>query len=104
LNTAVKSWHENVYTPITDVIYSDDLLVNFPGHTVTDLYIWLSKFWDDLKREYGYYPLENAAKAFARENGSNGTFPLRRTLETTQNRIVSLLQTSFKGLVEKIKG
>jgi hypothetical protein len=71
-NDALKSWHDGVYTPITDVIYSYDLLVNFPAYTATDLYIYISRYWDELKREYGSYSLENAARDFARKNGQNG--------------------------------
>jgi len=54
---AVASWFDNVYKPIADVIEEENILSRFPGRTVSDLYIWMVKYWDGLKRRYGQdYP------------------------------------------------
>ncbi len=50
---AVKSWYENLFLPIVNTINDEKLLSRFPGRTNADLYIWIIKHWDDLKRKYG---------------------------------------------------
>jgi hypothetical protein len=50
-------------------------LVNFPGRTEADLYVWIVKHWDFLKKKYGAYSLSTAAGDFSNKYGqSRGRF------------------------------
>jgi len=72
---ALVSWYNNVYQPAVAVIRRQWLLVNFPGRTEGDLYVWIVKHWDFLKKKYGVYPLEQAAGDFSKKYGqSKGRF------------------------------
>lgn len=70
LEHAIKSWYENVYWPIAEIIRSAGFLSRFPGRTVTDLYLWIVKHWDQLKRRYGdHLPVDVAIQDYARRFG-----------------------------------
>ena len=72
---ALVSWYNNVYNPVIAIIREQWLLVNFPGRTEADLYVWIIKHWDFLKKKYGKYPLAKAAGDFSRKYGqSDGKF------------------------------
>jgi len=68
---ALVSWYNKVYSPAISVIREQWLLVNFPGRTEGDLYVWIVKHWDFLKKKYGGYPLEQAAGDFSRKYGQS---------------------------------
>jgi len=74
-NDALVSWYKNVYSPIISIIREQWLLVHFPGRTEADLYVWIVKHWDFLKKKYGAYSLSKAANDFSRKYGqSQGKF------------------------------
>ena len=50
---AMVSWYNNVFRPIIDLIEAENILARFPGRTAEDLYMWIVKHWDELKRKYG---------------------------------------------------
>jgi hypothetical protein len=58
---AAKSWYENVYLPLAREIEESDLLSEFPERTVTDMYLWLCKHREELRREYALNLDEKAA-------------------------------------------
>jgi hypothetical protein len=68
---ALVSWYDNVYSPAITVIREQWLLVNFPGRTESDLYVWIVKHWDFLKKKYRGYSLADAAGDFSRKYGQN---------------------------------
>jgi len=68
---ALVSWYNNVYCPVLTIIHEQWLLLNFPGRTESDLYVWIVKHWDFLKRRYSEYPLAEAAGDFSRKYGQN---------------------------------
>jgi hypothetical protein len=82
LEEAILSWYRNVYRPIVDVIRDNNLMSRFPGRTVTDLYLWIVKRWDELKTQYGEdFPVQAAAEEYsARFGRSHG----RRLLDIIQ--------------------
>jgi len=49
---ALRSWYDNVYQPLVDLIQEHKLLKAFPGHTLTDLYLWVSEYQWLLREEY----------------------------------------------------
>jgi hypothetical protein len=72
---ALVSWYSNVYNPVVTIIREQWLLVNFPGRTEADLYVWIVKHWDFLKKKYGSYSLSTAAGHFSKKYGqSRGRF------------------------------
>jgi hypothetical protein len=74
-STALVSWFNNVYNPVIAIIKDQWLLVNFSGRTEADLYVWIIKHWDFLKRKYGAYSLADAAGDFSKKYGqSRGKF------------------------------
>lgn len=48
---AAKSWYEHVYCPITESISKEHMQLYFPGKTKSDLYLWIVRHWDNLKKE-----------------------------------------------------
>jgi len=68
-NDALVSWYNKVYIPIIAIIREQWLLVHFPGRTEADLYVWIVKHWDFLKKKYGAYSLAKAANDFSRKYG-----------------------------------
>jgi hypothetical protein len=75
LGRAISSWYEKVYRPIVDAIIDDALLSRFPGRTVSDLYVYMVRFWDDLKRSCGQgIRAKDAARRYADEFGSRRGF------------------------------
>jgi hypothetical protein len=74
-NDALVSWYNNVYNPVVAIIKEQYLLANFPGRTESDLYVWIIKHWDFLKKKYGIYTLAQAAGDFSNKYGqSQGKF------------------------------
>ena len=53
LEEATKDWYEDVYLPIVEEIHKDKLLSAFPTNTDGDLYMWIVRHWDELKRVSG---------------------------------------------------
>jgi hypothetical protein len=66
---ALVSWYNNVYYPIIEIIKEQWLLLNFPGRSPSDLYVWIVKHWDFLKKKYGVYSLAQAAGDFSKKYG-----------------------------------
>ena len=69
---ALVSWYNKVYRPIKKIIEDEKLCVNFPGRTQSDLYVWIVKHWDYLKKENGLdYPAAEAARDFSMKYGKS---------------------------------
>ena len=68
---ALVSWYNNVYNPVIKIIKEQWLLVNFPKRTEADLYVWIIKHWDFLKKKYGTYSLSKAAGDFTKKYGQD---------------------------------
>ncbi len=67
---AAVSWYKNVYRPIVDAIRCEHILFQFPGQTEGDLYMWLVRYWDDMKRNLKNNDLsvKDAATAMKKES------------------------------------
>lgn len=67
---ALKSWYDNVYKPIMQIILDENLHLYFPGRSPCDLYVWIVKHWDFLKKKYGvHYAVSDAARDFSAKYG-----------------------------------
>jgi hypothetical protein len=86
-NDALVSWYQNVYCPVIQIIKDEYLCLNFPKRTPSDLYVWIIKRWDFLKKKYGVeYALSDAALDFSREQG-NRAGDFLRMLVTLPRRL-----------------
>ncbi len=71
---ATDSWYRSVYAPIADTIRRERLADRFPGRTASDLYLYIVKHWDELKKRYGiHYTASDAARDFAMKYGTTFT-------------------------------
>jgi hypothetical protein len=69
---AALSWYYNVFSPIIHQITADGVLSRFPGRTKADLYLWIVKHWDELKRQYGEkISLKDAARDYSSRKGQS---------------------------------
>ncbi len=67
---AVAHWYDHVYLPIVEVIREQKVLEHFPGHTETDLYIWVMDHRYFLSQEAGgEIPPEESSDDFVRRFG-----------------------------------
>lgn len=53
MEDAILSWFNNVYAPIATIIQQKHILRAFPKRTIGDLYVWIVRYWDDLKQKFG---------------------------------------------------
>ncbi|MFO7848911.1 MAG: transcriptional regulator [Spirochaetia bacterium] len=78
LQEAASSWYNKLYKPIVRIIQQEVIISRFPGRTEGDLYIWIIKHWDRLKKEHGEdFPLEKAALDYSNRYGQNLRTQLR---------------------------
>jgi len=69
---AALSWYYNVFLPIIEQISNDGVISRFPGRTKADLYIWIVKYWDELKGTYGeQVTLRDATRDFSLARGKS---------------------------------
>lgn len=67
---AVMSWFRTVYLPVINIIDHKHIMRKFPHNTKSDLYVWIIRYWDDLKKKFGSdYSLDKVASDFAKEHG-----------------------------------
>ena len=66
---AVLSWFNNVYMPVVKSIQSHKILRLFKKRTISDLYIYLIKYWDELKQKFGNdFSLDDAVRDFKKSH------------------------------------
>lgn len=53
MEEAINSWFHHVYMPLVDAINRNHIMRSFPHRTISDLYVWMIRYWDDLKTKYG---------------------------------------------------
>jgi hypothetical protein len=58
---AVKSWFDNVYSPVIDAIRKNHILSYFPGRTEADLYLWIMQHRHYMREASGLDPGPEAA-------------------------------------------
>ncbi|GHU69166.1 hypothetical protein FACS189450_01490 [Spirochaetia bacterium] len=92
---ALVSWYKEVYSPIIQIIQDEWLTLNFPGRSPSDLYVWIVKHWDFLKKKYGVYSLSDAARDFSIKYGQRQG-PFFRFLAMLAGRIGRLFSKKGK--------
>lgn len=65
---AVISWFENVYMPVIKALEGHHLMRHFRGRTKSDMYVFLIKYWDDIKSKLGNdFSLDQATENFKKQ-------------------------------------
>lgn len=93
MEDAINSWFNNVYMPILSSIRTNHILHYFPKRTVSDMYVWVVRYWDELKQKFGEnINIDEAVKKFGKKYHINlykrlinriKSIILRRAIETT---------------------
>jgi hypothetical protein len=79
---ATESWFKNVYTPVIIAIEKHKILKNFKGRTKSDLYVFLIKYWDELKQKFGNdFSLDKAAYDFKKMNQKKSLVKIIKNLK-----------------------
>lgn len=68
MEDAILSWFNNVYLPVVTTIQKYKIMKYFRKNTVSDLYVWMITFYDELKKKFGdELPLEQIVHDIKRE-------------------------------------
>jgi nucleotide-binding universal stress UspA family protein len=52
---AVEDWYDHIYMPVIHIIRESGILRYFPQRTETDLYLWISKYRNELEDQLGWH-------------------------------------------------
>jgi len=87
---AVVSWYAEVYVPIINIIIEEKICSIFSERTPSDMYVWLVKYWDRLKKKYGInYSIKEAVRDFRFRHNKGRTKPF------------ALIKSFFSGILAK---
>ncbi len=68
MEDAILSWFNNVYLPVVTTIQKYRIMKYFRKNTVSDLYVWIIKYYDELKKKFGdELPLDQIVHEIKRE-------------------------------------
>lgn len=68
LEDAILSWFKTVYFPLVNIIQEKHIMHYFPKRTLSDLYVWVVRYWDDLKQKFGEeIPMDEAVSKFRKK-------------------------------------
>jgi len=89
MDMAMQSWLYHVYFPVIAVIDRYHIMKYFRHRTKSDLYVWMIKYWDEIKNKYGSeLTLDDIATPFMKAFGEP---PIKH------------LKNKIKGLIFKKK-
>jgi hypothetical protein len=72
MTDAIMSWFNTVYLPVIHVIEHQHIMKRFPHRTMGDMYVWIIKYWDNLKKKFGQdFSLDKAAEDFTEKYGKS---------------------------------
>ena len=65
MSEAILSWYNTVYLPVVNVLKKQHIMRKFRKRTISDMYVYLIKYWDELKHKFGdEISLDAAAEEF----------------------------------------
>ncbi len=68
IEDAILSWFNNVYLPVVTTIQKYKIMKYFRKNTISDLYVWIIKYYDELKKKFGdELPLDQIVHEIKRE-------------------------------------
>ena len=98
MDKAMMSWFLTVYMPVIKVIDKHKIMKAFKKRTKSDLYVWVIKYWDEIKQKFGEdYSIDDMADSFLAKFGERplskriwnkitGFFLKKKIEETDMNR------------------
>ena len=97
MDKAMISWLLSVYLPVIKVIDRYHIMKYFRHRTKSDLYVWMIKYWDEIKNKFGSdLTLDDIAAPFMRDFGES---PLKHF----KNKLKGLLLKKKTNSKNKIK-
>ncbi|MCR5495397.1 MAG: transcriptional regulator [Treponema sp.] len=97
MEEAILSWYQTVYMPVADSIEKCNIMKYFKNHTVSDLYIFIISFYDELKKKFGEdIQLEEIVYDIKKERKTNfakkiknllSKFLLKKKISEAQNQV-----------------
>lgn len=82
---AVNSWFRNVFLPVVHYLEDYKVMRHFKKRTTGDLYVWIMKYWDQLKSKYGQdVPLNDAVA----ELEKNHKVPVKKRILNSIKRVL----------------
>ncbi|MBP3772993.1 MAG: transcriptional regulator [Treponema sp.] len=97
MDKAMISWLLSVYLPVIKVIDRYHIMKYFRHRTKSDLYVWMIKYWDEIKNKFGSdLTLDDIAAPFMRDFGES---PLKHF----KNKLKGLLLKKKTKSKNKIK-
>lgn len=85
LENAILSWFKTVFLPVIHYLEDKKVMRHFKKNTTSDLYVYIIKYWDQLKSKYGEgVPLDIAIEQFEK----NHKVPLKKKLLNYIERII----------------
>jgi len=85
---AVRHWYHHVYQPVVEIIREQNFLVEFPGKTETDLYIWILDHQTYMEEQLGWsIRPDKAASDLLRKRG---------------RRLIRVIQRGFRKFLKMI--
>lgn len=71
MSEAILSWYNTVYLPVVNVLKKQHIMRKFRKRTISDMYVYLIKYWDELKHKFGdEISLDAAAEEFTNIYGN----------------------------------
>ncbi|MBQ8013240.1 MAG: transcriptional regulator [Treponema sp.] len=72
MDKAMISWFMTVYLPVINIINKYHIMRFFRHRTKSDLYVWMIKYWDEIKNKFGNdFPLDDIAAPFLKTYGES---------------------------------
>ncbi|MBC6720285.1 transcriptional regulator [Treponema sp. Marseille-Q4130] len=82
MTDAIMSWFEDVYLPIIKAIDDRRVMRYFKQHTKSDLYVWIMRYWEELRKKFGEdVQLDEAVQSFTRSKRIGFTARIKNGIE-----------------------
>ncbi len=82
MTDAIMSWFNTVYMPVVNTIARHKIMKKFRRRTVSDLYVWIVKYWDELKKAMGEdLPLDDVLEDFERDYSESLSAKIKNNLK-----------------------
>ncbi|MGI5107317.1 transcriptional regulator [Treponema socranskii] len=82
MTDAIMSWFEDVYLPIIKAIDDRRVMRYFKQRTKSDLYVWIMRYWEELRKKFGEdVQLDEAVQSFTRSKRIGFTARIKNGIE-----------------------
>lgn len=82
MDKAMQSWLLQVYFPVLNIIEKYHIMRYFKNRTKSDLYVWMIKYWDEIKAKYSQdLTLDDIATPFLKTFGEKPEIHLKNKIK-----------------------